>query len=635
MSNKIYNASVIVCSDTCSANPSLDTSGHYVKQRLEGTGLFQIVYTNIVQDDLSEIKNHVRSKLEDPSMALIITVGGTGPCPRDVTPEATSSLYEKHCSGVVAALHRTSLDKTPQAALSRLTAGIVKNCVIINFPGKKKACEECFDCIVQFLKHLLEQVRYDRLAIDKTHELQASNSLSKLAISCEIEPMKPADFIGNQSRYPLVNFYSALEILGQFSSRLYQRQGSIVELKTLEETQRIMGCTLAQDVRSNIIVPPFPVSMMDGFVVFVPRELWGRDRITLDYATVVQNLEQYLESERRFCTSTNPTSISFCYRVNTGNRVPDDKRTFAIVPVEDTLFQSSNGCDRVQFTGEIVLRRFIRESGSDIQCGDCILKDTKIGPIELGLILSMGHKDINLYKRPEIGLISTGDELLDPLKFRSPDSDAVFDINRPILYNLLTNKGFVVHDYGICRDSLNELKQEIQIRLYTSDVLVITGGASMGTKDYVKSVIEELGGSIHFGRVNMKPGKPMAFATINQTGVEKYVFSLPGNPVSAYITALTLVLPFLQNSCSLDLIGDVIDVRVGSILGGEPQEFDGRLEFLRAKLKSDESVVISVKQQSSRLMSLKDCNCLVIIPSSCKGSRLEVGQTYKALRLHN
>lgn len=699
-----YHATVVVTSDTCALDPSKDQSGQYVMDQLEAQGF--TVSKKIVEDDMIAITDCVRASLIIPSNVLTITVGGTGLCPRDVTPEATSVLYEKTCPGISVALHMSSLRYSPHAALSRLTAGISGNCLIINFPGKLKACKECFACLDGFLSHALEQVIYNPEAIRSTHEKQAmqlldavptSNSalesefdrpklmsLSDLSLDStelplptntdvpspqrdrfpkiEQDPIEktlqqniphaellselPATKqLSNTASYPLLEYNHVLELMDTLSSRIDFKEVEVI-FKPPETAYTVLGDTLCSDLHSRSLIPPFPVSTMDGYVLNIPPVF--KNFIT-SIKTVHANLLDTLEDFERAQKDPTTKNNFFCYQVNTGGRVPEED--FAVVPVENAgpvtpkkavpIYEIRQGC-------------YVRESGTDVNYTDFLKAGTVIGPVELSLILSMGHKSVKVLKKPVIGILSTGDELVEFAA--GTEIDGVVDTNGPLLHSLFMTNGYPVVDGGISKDNPKDIFLKIHNSLTKCDILVVTGGASMGSKDHVKDVIEQIGGTIHFGRVNMKPGKPAGLASLVMEEKQKFIFTLPGNPVSAFITSIVLVMPFIKqgmrNHLGYDLpltlsdVGQLITVEIGAILDLEgsqpPYEFEGRYEFLRAKLSestkgnsiASNTVTISIKQQSSRMLNLKDSDCLVMIEPHLKGSKLLVGQIYPALKLN-
>ncbi|RJE22023.1 Molybdenum cofactor biosynthesis protein [Aspergillus sclerotialis] len=247
--------------------------------------------------------------------------------------------------------------------------------------------------------------------------------------------------------------------------------------------------------------------------------------------------------------------------------------------VEDTVLASSTPDGTEEATVEILTDAIkpgenIREPGSDIALNSKILKKgTLITPVggEIGLLAASGTRTVKIYKKPTIGVLSTGDELV-PHDDASPlRGGQIRDSNRPSLLSCLASWGFQTVDLGIARDTpSSELEQALRDSLRgigraTSevDVIVTTGGVSMGELDLLKPTIERtLGGTIHFGRVSMKPGKPTTFATIpfkpssstggsQQERQNKLIFSLPGNPASALVTLNLFVLPSLHKLMGL------------------------------------------------------------------------------------
>lgn len=806
-----YNAHVIVTSDTCFKDTTRDTSGTYVVDRLKRMAFFLDVKKTIVSDDFNRITGCIKKTLVDHDPALIITVGGTGLCPRDVTPEATSSLYDKHCTGIVTALHMTSLRYTPMAALSRLTAGIIGGCLVVNFPGSEMACLQSFGCLDSFIEHAINQVRSDLEMVRKTHQNMKANQQSKINNSnyrrwypnnkknpnkngpnnpqnaIEVAPnknpnqSKPTDnkivindktlnqmaqskshpqvdkqddlktndhpmelrqqvaakitdtkatqvatslrvksnsnvaarsyldevlvpcrsrmAIGfgplqtrptktpvkidtgdvqptsnagddklessihsgespkvvseqsvvrpllRESPYPKVHYEDALAKMQKYSQYLLNTN-VVVEYELTKQTtaNRSLYHVLAEDLRPKRLVPAYSASTMDGYVVNTPTSMLKTfNLVSRVHATVVKDLN---ELERIRSNQEMETNF-YCYQVNTGGRLPD--ANFVIVPTEKAELLTRNKV----VLHELKRGAYVRPAGSDMNENDVIEKGTIIGPVELSLILLMGHKKVKTWRRPRIGIMSTGDELVsayDPNGGDNPDS--VTDVNSPLLTTVLGFYRYPVTQLGIVKDDPNEIASKLKFAIENCDVVLITGGASMGSKDWVKHVLEEnFKAKMHFGRVNIKPGKPAAFATIEQGDKLIPIFSLPGNPVSAYVTSLVLVLPFLEHGLKrqlcpevpldLKLMGDIIPVVIQKLLDGdEGYEFDGRLEFARAKVvgppatdRGHYPVSVSVKQQSSRLLCLKDFDCMIMVSPNRIGSRFQVGDTYWACKL--
>lgn len=719
-----YNASVIVTSDTCSKDPSKDTSGEYVVQQIKFYLKFKTVNKYIVEDDKEAIKKCITSILNDKSNVLIITVGGTGLCPRDVTPEATSEFYERRCYGIETSLYIVGLRSSPHAALSRLTAGVVKNCLIINFPGKLEACKQCFPRIEAIVEHAIEQINFDFDAIKKTHDRQIRDTKlsgdSHDSTFCSLEKVvnnnvfensgyesknllvdkKPKDcethevysvdsivksiaasglhehrevkpesndnstFVDDKcshvktmnvkSPYPMVDYEEALKIIESLSIYLCKTEQ---EVKLSLGTDEIVGRYLAENVYSKSTIPQYPCSTVDGYVLNISITMANFTKVLGQInARIVPSLEEFLELQKKADTVNN----FFCYQVNTGGKLPE--KNFVVIPVEETSELNENKTSVLIHRPKLENNsKYIRKPGIDLNSNDCLKSGTKIGPIELSILISMGHKSVKLTKRPKIGVLTTGDELVsfeDYCNGNIDTKDKVIDSNGPLLLNLFKSKHYSAMNLGIVEDNPKKISFKLQTSFIVCDIIIITGGASMGSKDHVKDVVKQIGGNIHFGRVNIKPGKPAAFASIEFGEENKFIFCLPGNPVSAYITTLSLVIPFIEHGLknrsgkmlplTINNIGDLINVQLANIVtennsNSQDYFFDGRLEFVRAKLlvNDDGSLIIPYKatvttrQQSSCLMNLLNCDCLIIIDPSLKDCKFIVGKSYRALKLKN
>jgi gephyrin len=173
------------------------------------------------------------------------------------------------------------------------------------------------------------------------------------------------------------------------------------------------------------------------------------------------------------------------------------------------------------------------------------LEGERLKAAHIGVLAAVGKSTVTIYKPASVGIFTTGNELREHYEDLQPGQ--IRDSNRLALINLLKEYHYDCDDYGIIKDEPNIIKRAIATALTLNDVLITTGGVSMGEFDFIKRVlIEDFNATIHFGRVNMKPGKPTTFATLEYEGVKKIVFGLPGNPVSASVTCLLFVIPLLR-----------------------------------------------------------------------------------------
>jgi gephyrin len=312
--------------------------------------------------------------------------------------------------------------------------------------------------------------------------------------------------------------------------------------------------------------------------------------------------------------------------------------------VEDTILHATTEDGKEEKEVEILAEGVkvgenVREIGSDIMKGDVILrKGERISVVggELGLLVSVGRAEVLVYERPVVGVLSTGDEIVEHDQPGELRLGEVRDCNRPTIISALEGWGYQTVDLGIARDKHGALEETLRNGLSQVDMVITSGGVSMGELDLLKPTIERsLGGTIHFGRVSMKPGKPTTFATVpvkDRTGqrVNKVIFSLPGNPVSAVVTLHLFVLPSLHKASGKETAGlPRVRVTLEHDVNLDPQ----RPEYHRAivTLKKDGLLYASSTggQRSSRIGSMKSANALLCLPAR-KGTA-ECQSTLEAL----
>ncbi|QRV87463.1 molybdopterin-binding domain protein [Ceratobasidium sp. AG-Ba] len=304
-----------------------------------------------------------------------------------------------------------------------------------------------------------------------------------------------------------------------------------LESVTLDVNSSLAGHVLSEDVTSSQEIPATPTTNVDGYAVQVPYKK-GVFKV-LTPASLAPS------------TPVPPDSI---YRINTGAPLP--LGTNAVIMVEDTRvdseFTASEGQEgeekTVELLAEVDVGENVRKAGSDVHAGDRVLFAgdvvTSLGG-EIGTLAFVGRKQVTAYRKPVIALLSTGNELVDL------QNDAVQNNTEH-----WAGLGYQVVDLGIVHDTIDAHLVAMKACLIKADVLITTGGTSMGASDLLKPLLERhLNGTIHFGRVAMKPGKPTTFATVpsSMSGErDRLVFGLPGNPASALVTFYLFVLPALR-----------------------------------------------------------------------------------------
>lgn len=380
----------------------------------------------------------------------------------------------------------------------------------------------------------------------------------------------------------------------------------------------LVGAVLAEDVKASENVPAFRASIVDGYAVVVPKDgnMKGVFPVTAISHAAPGEVQKLEEGE--------------IARITTGAPLPPGATS--VIMVEDTILRAKTDDGKEEKEVELMADDVkegenIREVGSDIKEGTVILKKgEQISAVggEIGMMASVGATTIKVYRRPIIGVLSTGDEIINHDREGDLRLGEVRDTNRPTLISAARKWGYEVVDLGIASDKPGSLEETLRDGMRKADLIITTGGVSMGELDLLKPTIERsLGGTIHFGRVNMKPGKPTTFATVpakNNDGerVSKVIFSLPGNPASALVTFHLFVLPSLHAMSGVSPPGlTKIPVALAHDFKLDP----GRPEYHRAivTVKRDGSLLATSTggQRSSRVGSLKGANALLCMP---KGS---------------
>ncbi|XP_016851472.2 gephyrin isoform X21 [Anolis carolinensis] len=363
-----------------------------------------------------------------------------------------------------------------------------------------------------------------------------------------------------------------------------------------------MGRVLAQEVYAKDNLPPFPASVKDGYAV---RAADGPgDRFIIGESQAGEQPTQ----------TVMPGQVM---RVTTGAPIPCGAD--AVVQVEDTelIRESDDGTEELEVRILVQARpgQDIRPIGHDIKRGECVLaKGTHMGPSEIGLLATVGVTEVEVNKFPVVAVMSTGNELLNPEDDLLPGK--IRDSNRSTLLATIQEHGYPTINLGIVGDNPDDLLNALNEGISRADVIITSGGVSMGEKDYLKQVLDiDLHAQIHFGRVFMKPGLPTTFATLDNDGIRKIIFALPGNPVSAVVTCNLFVVPALRKMQGiLDPRPTIIKARLSCDV-----KLDPRPEYHRCILTWHHQEPLpwaqsTGNQMSSRLMSMRSANGLLMLP---------------------
>jgi len=355
---------------------------------------------------------------------------------------------------------------------------------------------------------------------------------------------------------------------------------------------RSLGYAIAEDVIAAENVPSFDNSAMDGYAV---------------RSVDVQNAPVVLEIVGEIAAGTvSARSLEAGQAMNimTGAKIPDG--CDAVVQHEWT--------DRVDDSHVTILRTVspghnIRKAGGDIVAGSVVLEKGKtIRPQEIGILASLGKRFVQIVRPVRVAILATGNEIVD-LDKPLPDGK-IRNSNAYVLQALVQQSGGECVNLGIAHDERTQLREKITDGL-KADVLITSGGVSVGKYDFVVDVLKEIGVEIKFWKVNIKPGMPLLFGVMKN----RYVFGLPGNPVSTMVTFLKFVKPAL-----LKLMGHQTveaSLTVHARLQHEITKSDGKRHFVRGILESRNGALTvrsSGSQVSNVLSSLTMANCLIILP---------------------
>jgi len=355
--------------------------------------------------------------------------------------------------------------------------------------------------------------------------------------------------------------------------------------------------TLAKNIKAKFPSPSFDNSAMDGFAVR-SSDTFGATKTNM---VSLKNID--------VSSAGSPSDLVLkkgeCIQCMTGAKIP--KGADAIIMVEDTSGFSND--ESVQIMIEAKVGQHIRKMGEEINEGDTLIKKgTIISTSEIGVCASSGYGELAVSKKPKVAIFATGNELVEPGK--NLKEGEIYNSNLFLFADLVNKAGSKVLMRNVIKDDKSSLRSFLFDALETCDVIISSGGVSMGRYDYVREVFIDLGVKEHFWKVAQKPGKPFFFGTNNKS----LIFGLPGNPVSAYIGFMIWVWPVLK-----ELMGSLKDQSVKGILS-EPfplEKLKQRYLFGQSWIENGKlRCKASTKIGSHMLSSALEANCIL---SASKG----------------
>jgi len=386
----------------------------------------------------------------------------------------------------------------------------------------------------------------------------------------------------------------------------YEEAKNIIDgyARPISECQNVpvlesLGRVLAEDVVSDMYVPPLDCSAMDGFAL-ISSDICAAGK---DNPVVLEIIDEIpAGSMPRYAVEAGKAS-----RIMTGAPVPDG--------ADSVLMVEKTKCDGTKLYVYAPTKEGenVRKSGEDLKKGSVVLSSgTIIRPAEVAILASVGKSMVPVIRKPRVAVLATGDELVEITKV--PADGKIRNSNSYMICSLLDKYGCQFIDMGIVKDDMDSLREALKEGL-TADVLITTGGVSVGDYDFVKDVMEELGVQIVFNSIKIKPGKPTTFGVYKSC----LVFGLPGYPVASFSSFELFIRPLLAGLSG----GDVHERRsVGAVIEHDFKKKTGRLQVVPAwtTFNGDEcSVRIKGALGSGVLSSVANANSFIFCPADSSG----------------
>lgn len=366
----------------------------------------------------------------------------------------------------------------------------------------------------------------------------------------------------------------------------------LTQVSTLVGTEAVStftadGRVLAQNILSSLHVPPQDNSAMDGYAV---------RSADIPAAGTILSVSQRIPAGSVGTALQAGTAA----RIFTGASIPQGAD--AVVMQEDCEALEN---DLIRVNAIPKSGQWIRCAGEDVALGAVVLqKGERLTPASLGLAASIGLANLTVVRRPKVALFSTGDELVMPGDIAPKDMPAgsIYNSNRFFLRALLQRLGCVVTDLGIVPDNLDATKAALSSAAQDHDLILTSGGVSVGEEDHIKPAVQALG-ELNLWQIAIKPGKPFAYGKVNNTSGAAHFIGLPGNPVSSFVTFLLLVRPFLLKLQGVQDVDQVATKSVAVRADFTWAKADKRREFLRVKRNAAGGLDLFPNQSSGVLTS--------------------------------
>ena len=388
------------------------------------------------------------------------------------------------------------------------------------------------------------------------------------------------------------------EAIQKFLNALHFEKPTVEAVPTQEALGRILG----EDVISQVDIPPFDKSAVDGYAVHA-EDTFGASRANPSLLTLIGEVDAGSKPDLE-------VKRGEAAKIATGAPTPKGSDAVIMLEYAKTIYPR-----RIEIWTPVTPSENVTRKGEDVRTDEIVLKKgLRIRPQDVGIFAMLGRTSVNVVKKPKVSVFSTGDELVEAIE--EDEEGKTVDVNRPILLALIRKAGAIGLDKGIARDQFEDIKRKMEESLAEADLLVVTGGTSVGARDLVPEVANSIGkpGMLVHG-VSMRPGMPTGLAVINR----KPVISLPGNPVAAMIAFEVFVKPLISR---LTEAQEELTPKIRGRLTRRIASVQGFRTFNRVLVRrlGDKVSVEPIRLTGSGILtSMTKANGILVIPEDVEG----------------
>lgn len=383
----------------------------------------------------------------------------------------------------------------------------------------------------------------------------------------------------------------AKKIIADLFDELYNKKSTKISI------ENSYNHVIFNDITSSIDLPPFNRSLMDGFAV-KSEDTFGASDESPKILKCIDSIEAGSFSEK---TIENGE----CIEISTGAPIPNGADSIAMVEFTERGTDKDSEYDDIYILKSVAPNQYLAIKGSDMKKDKLLLKEkTMLSPDKIGVLAGQGINEIEVFEKPNVGIISTGNELI--MENEDISYGKIYDVNNLSIKNAAMAHGANGKSFDIVKDDYDDLKKKIENSLESSDIVICSGGTSTGVGDILKHVLDEIGEVIIHG-ISVKPGKPTIIGKVN----EKLVIGLPGNPVSALIIFYIFIVPNIRKLAGLseETIG-----KSKATLAKRIHSPKGRMHYSLVQIK--EGFVYPIIKDSGAITSLADADGYIKIPKT-------------------